>query len=236
MELIRDDIAQTLETYSPQDILRWAADTYGGQLSVVTSFQPTGIVTLHMLYELGLDVTVFTLDTGLLFPETYRLMDELEDRLDLRLVRVQPELSVAQQNQRYGHALWESAPDTCCMLRKVVPLGQALRGYDAWITGLRRDQPGRARIPILSWDSKYEKTKLSPLANWDESMIWTYIHAHELPYNTLHDRGYPSIGCNTATCTQPVQPGENSRAGRWTNHIKNECGLHVVAVSLDGGC
>ncbi|MBZ0291959.1 MAG: phosphoadenylyl-sulfate reductase [Anaerolineae bacterium] len=228
--------SERLETMSPQAILRWAVDCYGEQLAVVTSFQPTGVATLHMLYELGVRPQVFTLDTGLLFPETYRLMDELEALLDLRLERVKPELTVEAQAERYGAALWESAPDTCCMLRKVVPLGTALQGYDAWITGLRRDQPGRACIPIMSWDHKYEKTKLSPLANWDESMIWTYIHAHELPYNDLHDRGYPSIGCNTPTCTQPVKTGQNTRAGRWVNHAKNECGLHVLSINLDGGC
>lgn len=230
--------AQTefLETLSPQAILQWAVDCYGERLAVVTSFQPTGIATLHMLHEMGMRPHVYTLDTGLLFPETYQLMEELEALLDLRLVRVKPKMTVDEQAQHYGAALWEHAPDTCCMLRKVMPLGSALQNYDAWITGLRRDQPGRSRIPIMGWDRKYEKTKLSPLANWDETMIWTYIHTHKLPYNTLHDRGYPSIGCNTSTCTQAVQAGANSRAGRWVNHAKNECGLHVTPINLDGGC
>lgn len=115
----------------------------------------------------------------------------------------------------------------CCNLRKTVPLNEALVGYEAWITGLRRDQSaGRAATPIVPWDKKYNKVKLSPFATWTESMIWTYIHAHELPYNTLHDQGYPSIGCYP--CTRSVEPGsQDKRAGRWANHTKTECGIHV---------
>ncbi len=218
------------ENAYPQEVLRWAADTYGDQLAVVTSFQPTGIVTLHMLSEVAPDTTVLTLDTGLLFPETYALMDELETRLNLRLIRVKPALTVAQQAGLHGDELWAHNPDQCCGIRKTVPLNEALANYDAWITGLRRDQSsGRKTTPVISLDAKYNKVKLSPFATWTEEMIWMYIRAHELPYNKLHDRNYPSIGCYP--CTQPTIPNAvDKRAGRWAGHQKTECGIHVAAL------
>jgi len=215
------------ETATPNTILRWAAQTYGSKLAVVTSFQPTGIVTLHILSQIAPATPVLTLDTELLFPETYTLMDDLEKRLNLKLIRVKPALSVEQQAQQYGAALWERDPDACCQIRKVAPLGPALSHYDAWITGLRRDQSGRASTPIVSWDKKYQKVKICPFANWTEDLMWLYINGHELPYNALHDRGYPSIGCNTPTCTQPATEG-SERSGRWVNSQKTECGIHVT--------
>ena len=213
---------------SPNTILEWAARTYGEKLAVVTSFQPTGIATLHMLAEIAPHTAVLTLDTELLFPETYSLMDDLEQRLNLKLIRVKPALTVEQQAREYGAALWERNPDACCQIRKVAPLGPALDGYAAWITGLRRDQSGRAATPVISWDKKYQKVKICPFANWTEDMIWLYIQSHELPYNVLHDQGYPSIGCNTPVCTQPVTDGTDERSGRWVNHQKTECGIHVT--------
>jgi phosphoadenosine phosphosulfate reductase len=217
-----------LETAHPETILRWAAETYGDQLAVVTSFQPTGIVTLHMLSQIAPGTAVLTLDTELLFPETYALMDELEKRFRLNLIRVKPALTFEQQAQQFGPALWERDPDRCCQLRKVAPLGPALADYRAWITGLRRDQTGRSATPVVSWDKKYQKVKICPFANWTDDMVWLYIQAHELPYNALHDRGYPSLGCNTPTCTQPVAAGADPRAGRWVNHQKTECGIHLA--------
>jgi phosphoadenosine phosphosulfate reductase len=216
------------ESAAPQDVLRWAAETYGDKLAIVTSFQPTGIVTLHMISEIAPDTPALTLDTGLLFPETYELMDKLERRLNLNLIRIRAAQTVAEQAETHGSDLWERDPDQCCHLRKSIPLGQALAGYDAWITGLRRDQGvGRANTPIVTWDKKYQKVKLSPFATWTEEMIWTYITAYELPYNALHDQNYPSIGCYT--CTLPVAPeAQNKRAGRWANRGKTECGIHVV--------
>ncbi len=221
-------VSESLEQSAPQDILRWALDRYGDGLAVVSSFQPTGIVTLHMLSEIAPRTPVLTLDTGLLFPETYALMDALEARLNLNLIRVRPTQTVAQQAITHGDQLWERDPDACCNLRKVVPLGPALHPYSAWITGLRRDQSeGRAVTPIVSWDKRYKKVKLCPFATWTESMIWTYLEAYELPYNTLHDQGYTSIGC--LTCTQAPAPDSiDMRSGRWANLSKTECGLHVV--------
>lgn len=220
------------EAASPQDILRWAADTYGHELTVVTSFQPTGIVTLHMLQAIAPDTAIVTLDTGLLFPETYALMDELENRFDFNLIRVNPTLTVEEQAERYGDNLWSRNPDQCCHLRKTLPLRQTLRGYNAWITGLRRDQsPSRANTPVVSWDERYGLVKLCPFATWTEDMIWTYMHAHDLPYNELHDRGYPSLGC--LHCTHAVRPGDDPRSGRWAEHNKTECGIHLTLLKQD---
>jgi phosphoadenosine phosphosulfate reductase len=216
------------ETATPNTILRWAAQTYGEKLAVVTSFQPTGIVTLHILSQIAPNTPVLTLDTEVLFPETYALMDDLEKRLNLKLIRVKPALTLEQQAEKYGAALWERDADACCQIRKVAPLGPALAGFDAWITGLRRDQSGRGKTPIVSWDKKYQIVKLCPFANWTEDLMWLYINSHELPYNTLHDKGYPSIGCNTPVCTQPVTEGSNERSGRWVNSQKTECGIHVT--------
>ena len=210
----------------PEDILHWAVEAYSGRLAVVTSFQVTGIVTLHMLQQMGLSVDVLTLDTGLLFPETYALMDQLQSRLRFNLIPIKPELSVEQQAAQYGDALWSRDPDGCCRMRKVVPLDKALVGYDAWITGLRRDQSKtRSTIQAVSWDKRNEKVKISPLVDWTEEMVWTYIHAYDLPYNALHDQGYPSIGC--LPCTQPVTDSSDLRGGRWVNSAKTECGIHL---------
>lgn len=209
----------------PEDILQWAVTAYGSRLAVVTSFQLTGIVTLHMLHQLGVRVDVLTLDTGLLFPETYTLMDQLQERLNINLIRIQPKLTVEQQAEQYGAELWKREPDACCHMRKVVPLDEALVGYDAWIAGLRRDQSKtRSGLKAISWDARNEKVKVAPLIDWTEEMCWTYIHAYELPYNALHDQGYPSIGC--WPCTQAAS-SEDSRSGRWINHKKTECGIHL---------
>ncbi len=215
------------EQASPQEVLRWAIERFGEKVVLVTSFQPTGVVTLHMLSEMKHNVPVVTLDTGLLFPETYELMEILQARLDFSLTKIQPPLSVEQQAEHYGDRLWERDPDQCCHLRKVLPLQSVLPAYDAWITGIRRDQSAtRAKTPVISWDNRHQLIKLCPFATWTEEMVWTYIRAHKLPYNKLHDLGYPSIGC--LTCTQAVSQGDDMRAGRWANHVKTECGIHIA--------
>ena len=218
--------ADQYESASPQDILAWAARTYGDQLALVTSFQPTGIVTLHMLQQIAPDLPVLTLDTGLLFQETYDLIDQLQSQFNLNLHRIRPQQTVDQQAQLHGDALWSRDPDTCCNLRKTRPLDDALAQYGAWITGLRRDQsPTRANTPVIQWDKKHGIAKLCPFATWTESMIWTYIEAYDLPYNTLHDNNYPTIGC--FPCTQAVTDGADPRAGRWVQSSKTECGIHL---------
>lgn len=222
---------QRFESAHPRLVLDWVLRHYDRRAAVVTSFQPTGIVTLHMLHEItssrGLPLPdVLTLDTGLLFDESLALMDAVEERFGLQVIRVRPALTVEEQERTYGPALWDRCPDVCCRLRKVEPLRQALASYDAWLTGLRRDQSHTRQVtPVFGWDGQYDLLKVAPLATWTEEMIWTYIHAHELPYNSLHDRGYPSIGC--APCTQPVTAQtDDQRAGRWSDRAKSECGIH----------
>lgn len=218
-----------LESASPQEILRWATETYGDKLAIVTSFQITGIVTLHMLKDIAPHTPVLTLDTGYLFPETYDLMDTLEQQFNLNLIRVKPRQTPKQQSRDYGDRLWERNPDRCCHLRKTIPLRDALEGYEGWVTGLRRDQSeSRANTPIVSIDKRTRLIKVAPFANWTEEMLWTYIHAYELPYNELHDKGYPSIGC--WTCTKAIGEGDDARSGRWSNSSKTECGIHVELV------
>lgn len=225
-----NDISEGFESASPQDILRWASATYGDKLAIVTSFQITGIVTLHMLQDIAPQTPVLTLDTGFLFPETYDLIDTLEQQFNLNLTRVTPRQTTKQQARDYGERLWERNPDRCCHLRKTIPLRDALVGYDAWVTGLRRDQsPSRANTPIISTDTRTGLIKVAPFANWTEDMLWTYIHAYELPYNKLHDMGYPSIGC--WSCTKAIGESDDARAGRWSNNSKTECGIHVELVN-----
>jgi phosphoadenosine phosphosulfate reductase len=229
--LVIDDIAALQTRYEnahPQEILRWAVETYGDKLALVTSLQPTGIVTLHMLKEITNSINILTVDTGLLFPETYQLIEDVEMLFGVTVQRIKSQVSLPQQARQEGSILWETNPDQCCHIRKTVPLRDALSGYDAWITGIRRDQSStRANVPVIAWDERNGSVKIAPFATWTEDMIWTYINAYELPYNKLHDRGYPSIGCYTCT-KAPV--GGDLRGGRWANHNKTECGIHVNLV------
>jgi phosphoadenosine phosphosulfate reductase len=218
-------VNQRFERAAPQTILRWAVDTYGDQLALVTSFQPSGLVMLHMLLDIAPQIRVLSLDTGLLFPETYGLIETWERQFKLNVTRVRPS-SAALRDGVHGPALWERDQDLCCHLRKTAPLGEALRGYSAWITGVRRDQAEtRRQTDIIGWDAKYNMVKLAPLATWTERMVWTYIQAYELPYNPLHNQDYTSIGCRP--CTRPVAQGEDARAGRWHGMAKTECGIHM---------
>lgn len=223
LDALQDELAEA----TPQDILRFAAERFGEQLVVVTSFQPTGIVTLHMLQDIAPRTAVITLDTGFLFPQTQQLMDALEARFSLNLRRVRPQLSPAQQALAHGVTLWERNPDLCCHLRKVLPLRQALRGYRAWIAGLRRDQSAqRANTPVIEWDDRNHLIKLCPFANWSSARVWAWLREHELPFNALHNQGYPTIGCTH--CTHPVAAGASQRSGRWQDLGKTECGLHLA--------
>lgn len=222
------------ENAAPQEVLRWAWETYGKKLAMVTSFQPSGLVMLHMLREIAPELAILTLDTGLLFPETYSLMERWERDYRLNIVRARPAQTVTEQARTYGDALWQRDPDLCCNLRKTVPLGDALKNYDAWITGIRRDQAEtRKNSAIIAWDAKNHNIKLAPLATWTEEMVWTYIYAYDLPYNALHDQNYFSIGCQP--CTRAVAPGEDRRAGRWSGQNKTECGIHVTEQSIQQG-
>jgi phosphoadenosine phosphosulfate reductase len=168
---------------------------------------------------------VFMLDTDLLFHETYQTVQAIQARYRVRLRRIRPSLSLAEQADQYGDDLWARDPDLCCRLRKVLPLNEALDGYAAWITGIRREQsPTRAAALAVEWDGSHGLVKVNPLVLWSTAEVWQWVRDHDVPYNPLHDQGFPSIGC--MPCTRAVKPGEDLRAGRWSGFEKKECGLH----------
>jgi phosphoadenosine phosphosulfate reductase len=222
--------ASELETGSPEAILQWAADQYAPRLTFATSLGLEDCVIADMIGRAKLPIELFTLDTGLLFPETYELWRQIESRYGLTIRPVRPEFTVAEQAMRDGDELWKRDPDRCCDLRKVQPLVAALSRYDAWITAIRRDQtPERADAPVVSWDGRFGLVKINPLVRWTMDDVKAYVQEHDVPYNPLHDRNYPSIGC--VPCTSPVMPGEDPRSGRWRGKEKTECGLHWVKAA-----
>ena len=214
------------EHASPDVILKWSYEEFGTRVVMGTGFGSSGVVLMHYLSELGLPVQVFTLDTGLLFDQTYKLWKTLERKLRLKVERVSPILTLSGQKNRFGENLWQIEPDKCCHIRKVLPLKKYLSNKEGWITGLRRSQSEyRESTRKIEWDATNQVYKINPLADWDQEEIWWYINKHDLPYNPLHDEGFPSIGC--FPCTSPVEEGEDERAGRWKNLQKTECGIHV---------
>ena len=214
-----------LEALSAEDLLGWASEEFGDRFCLSCSWQKQSSVLVHMISELGLDVDVVELDTHLFFKETYETRERIVERYGIRLVR--PEiLTVAEQHKVEGPNLWERDPDRCCHIRKVEPLIRALEPYEAWASGIRRDQsPSRAGTAKVEFSERYGVWKVHPLADWDEQRVWSYIVANEIPYNPLHDAGYRSIGC--LPCTRPLRPDEEERAGRWAGSDKLECGIHV---------
>ncbi|MDF0676552.1 MAG: phosphoadenylyl-sulfate reductase [Nitrospira sp.] len=215
------------ETKQPQDVLTAAIERYE-KIVLACSFGAEDVVLVDMVHRVNPTVPLFYLDTDFLFPETYATRDQVIERYGLQaaqVIQVKSLLTPKAQAESYGEALWVRDPDQCCRLRKVEPLTRVLRGYDAWITGIRRDQaPSRANAGLIEWDQKFELIKVNPLARWTWTDVWTYIKVYEVPYNPLHDQNYPSIGCTY--CTTPVAPGDDPRAGRWKNFAKTECGLH----------
>ena len=219
------NIAEEFETVSPEVILGWAVEEFGSDIALATGFGAEGCVLVAMLSAISPGTRIFYLDTDLLFPETYALRDQLEARYGVRFELRGSRLSLDDQTAHYGERLWERQPDLCCRLRKVEPLKEMLSGLRAWVTGIRRDQtPARAGVGLVEWDKSFGLVKINPLANWSTHDVWNYISKYDVPYNSLHDRGYPSIGC--VPCTTPVQIGEIPRAGRWRGTGKTECGLH----------
>ena len=221
-------VSDSFEARQPQDLLAYAIEKYHPQIVVACSFGAEDVVLIDMVQRINPNVPLFYLDTDFLFPETYATRDRVIERYGLQsaqVVQVKSLLTPQQQVDVHGDRLWERNPDQCCQLRKVEPLIRVLKNYDAWITGIRRDQaPSRANAGLIEWDQKFELVKINPLARWTWADVWTYIKVFEVPYNPLHDQNYPSIGCTY--CTSPVKPGDDPRAGRWKNFTKTECGLH----------
>ena len=209
-------------------MVEFALQRYAPRIVLACSFGAEDVALLDMIHRIDPVAPVFYLDTDFLFPETVEVKDRLVARYGLKpeqLIQVKSRLTPEQQANEYGPALWSRDPDRCCDLRKIEPLTRVLGNYAAWITGIRRDQaPTRANAGIIEWDRKFQLIKVNPLARWSSDEVWSYIRIHEIPYNTLHDRNYPSIGCTH--CTAPVLPGEDPRSGRWKNSGKTECGLH----------
>ncbi len=211
---MKDKIAEvqlTAESWSPQQVLAWAFETFGNAVAISSAFGAEGMVLIDMASRLRKDFRLFTVDTEFLFSETYNLMDRIEQKYGIKIERVFSLLSPEEQERVHGAALWTRDADQCCNLRKVEPLRRKLSELDAWITSIRRDQ-----------------MKVNPIADWTSKQVWRYLHEHDVPYNSLHDQNYPSIGCTH--CTRAVRPGEDPRAGRWPGTGKTECGLHVIEI------
>ena len=222
-----EQLADEFEARSAQDLLAWAVDRFEGRIMLTCSWQMQSSVLIAMLHEIGANIRVVELDTGLLFPETYVTREQLVAKYDLDLERIDPRETVEEQALSEGPELWRRDPDRCCALRKVEPLERALEGMDAWITGIRRAQSvTRRNAKVLELDPR-GVVKVQPLAGWADEDVKGYLFAHDVPYNPLHDRGFPSIGCTP--CTRAIRPGEDSRAGRWADAEKTECGLHLPA-------
>ena len=221
-------LSDSFEAKQPWEVLEYALNTYRHRIVLACSFGAEDVALVDMVHRIDPEAPLFYLDTDFLFPETLEVRDRIVARYGLKpaqVVRMKPLLTPEQQVAQHGEALWASKPDQCCEIRKIEPLTRVLSRYSAWITGIRRDQaPTRANAGLIEWDKKFNLIKVNPLARWTSEQVWMYLQLHEVPYNQLHDRNYPSIGCTH--CTAPVLPGDDPRSGRWKNFGKTESGLH----------
>lgn len=220
-------INQELSTSDTLDVIKWGYKTFGDELVYACSFGAEGMVLIDLISKVKKDAKIVFLDTNVHFKETYELIDRVKARYpQLQIELKQPHMTLEEQASLHGAELWNSQPDLCCQIRKIQPLHEALSGATAWLSGLRREQsPTRANTQFVNQDRKFKSIKLCPLIHWTWEDVWNYIKAFELPNNELHDKGYPSIGCEH--CTLPVEEGGDERAGRWANTKKTECGLHT---------
>ncbi|MFE7976002.1 phosphoadenylyl-sulfate reductase [Streptomyces shenzhenensis] len=220
---LAEQAGRELENASALEILQWAVDTFGRRFCVTSSMEDA--VVAHLASRVMKGVDVVFLDTGYHFPETIGTRDAVEAVMDVNVLTLTPRQSVAEQDAAYGPKLHDRDPDLCCRLRKVQPLEEGLRDYQAWATGLRRDEsPTRAGTPVVGWDEKRQKVKISPIARWTQDDVDAYVAEHGVLTNPLLLDGYASVGC--APCTRRVLAGEDARAGRWAGRAKTECGLH----------
>jgi phosphoadenosine phosphosulfate reductase len=228
--IMKDQIAvlqASAEHWTPQRTLTWAFEKFRNSVAISSAFGAEGMVLIDMTSRIRETFRLFTIDTEFLFPETYALMDRIEEKYGIEIERVYSVLTPEEQERSHGPALWSRDPDRCCNLRKVEPLQRKLKDLSAWITSIRRDQTSvRSTAQRIEWDSKFGLVKINPIVDWTSKQVWRYIHDHDVPYNALHDQDFPSIGCTH--CTRAVKPGEDSRAGRWPGFSKTECGLHVI--------
>jgi phosphoadenosine phosphosulfate reductase len=216
-------VGAELELAPAEDIIEWAVATFGGRFCITSSMADAVLADIASRVAPGIDV-VF-LDTGYHFAETLGTADAVGATMDVNLIPITPVQSVAEQDAEYGPELFQRDPDLCCALRKVKPLTEALAGYDAWATGLRRaETSNRVIAPVVGWDARKGKVKVSPLARWTDDDVQRYVAEHGVLVNPLVYDGYPSIGC--APCTRRVAPGDDPRSGRWAGTAKTECGIN----------
>ena len=228
------EITTVLEQLSPEGILHWALDRFSPKVALACSFQAEESVLIDMMHRIrGSDFRIFTLDTGRLNQETYDCMDAIRHKYGVSVEVFFPDFDKVQGMVRnHGLNLFYSSVELrklCCGIRKVEPLNRALKDLDAWMTGLRREQAvTRAEVRKVELDKDHGNIlKINPLVDWSHEQVWKYVRENKIPYNKLHDQGYPSIGC--APCTRAIKPGEDLRAGRWwwENPDTKECGLHI---------
>jgi phosphoadenosine phosphosulfate reductase len=236
--LTREELASLNATFaaaSPSEVLGWGLERFGNRIALASSFGAEDVVLIDMLASIDPGARVFTLDTLRLHTETYDLIDRIRERYGLEIEVLHPALSdVGAMVREHGNNLFYRSVENrklCCQIRKVVPLEGMLTGLDAWITGIRADQAAtRTDAAVIEVDTAHPgMLKLNPLTHWTSDQVWAYIREHDVPYNALHDRGFPSIGCEP--CTRAVEPGEDPRAGRWwweQDAAAKECGIHVA--------
>ncbi len=221
-----------LESATPDEIIAWAGQRFGDKLAMATAFGPEGCLLLSIIAKAAPETYLFNLDTGYQFQATLDLRERVVAKYGINVELLQPELTVPEYEAQHGGPLYQVNPNQCCFDRKIKVLHRGIEGRHAWMSGIRRDQSAdRAVAPIVGWDKKFGLVKISPLANATKKSVWSRIVAEDVPYNKMHDEGYPSIGC--WPCTQRVidssaDDSTNERAGRWAGTQKTECGLHSV--------
>lgn len=226
--------SQELDGASAEDVLRWAVRRFYPKLTMATAFGAEGVCIIHLLAKIEPRARIFNLDTGYQFAETLAVRDRIREKYGIDVELVRPETTVAEYEAEHGGPLYTIRPDQCCHDRKIVPLRRALQGCEAWISAIRKDQTtDRAKADVVQLDRKFGLVKVNPLLNWTKSDVWRLILNEGIPYNPLHDQGYPSIGC--WPCTAAVGDGQDERSGRWAGTGKKECGLHVIEVKDGGG-
>ena len=222
------------EQSDPGVLVDWMLGRFADRRMIITSaFGMEGCTLIDLIAARAPVFTVAYLDTGSFFPETLDLLARLRERYPhLDFVNRGTTLTFEEQAASFGDELWKRDPDLCCRLRKVEPMAEIMKDVDVWVTGLRRSQSARrAHIRVAEWDFKYDVLRVSPLAGWERKDVWAYVQKHDVPYNVLHERGYPSVGCTHCTRAVPGSTvGDYSRAGRWQGRSKTECGLHGEGI------
>lgn len=222
------DLTPADETKGALRILKWAYENFGDSIVYSCSFGAESMVLIDLISKVKKDAQIVFLDTDLHFQETYTLIEEVKEKYpELRIKLKKPDLTLLEQADKHGDALWESNPNQCCFIRKIKPLEEVLADASGWISGLRREQsPSRQNTDFVNKDERFKSIKVCPLIHWSWDDVWDYIRKYNLPYNALHDVQYPSIGC--IPCTSQASSSGDSRDGRWAGSSKTECGLHTA--------